>query len=364
MDFSKINSVRISDDAMIGIIGDFWPYEEDDFEGAEYDKISREDFNFHARALCLYTALLISGISEENPKLLNPDYEDRKNQIKDFLKGVKKYASLSDAEVDHKAEENVLNETRNCLAHGSFEISFNVHTQKILFILRSKKVERSDASPIVINAKDVLRETTNYFYDIIKKCEFAGGEEKFKLQNKIYEMAFLLYAYSKYTDNPNENKMFNNIIGGDKRLVQALSDKRMWATAQYMFYMSMLSYSQDNYYQRFKDKGEEPNDEIFDTISLIRNSFIHENTVFEKDTDKVYLRDKNNSAEEEFANIIVKIKLTRDFKNLLDNMSDKHSETAIKGLTSALKDIYTIFFNEEKREETAKKILGHQPTEE
>ena len=335
MDYSKIKSQRLFDEVYEGINHEFWPQTDDEhFDEAKFfEKISKEDFAFHARAFCLLTWLINNNIEErENVKKYNAFYEDRLND------------AIADGMTKEDAENVIVDEIRNSLTHGHFEIAYNKHTNKMDFVLKPERTPITSDCPIIIAEKDIVKKLREEFgRNAIMHLSTMKYKDYHKTQNFQQEIEDVMIPaamdriYNFYCD-PRENK--------NKEEVQ---DGITYVSSQYMFLCAILSYFQNDYYNYFGGDSE-----LFQDVRTLRNSFVHNKNNFFGMFNSVSAQDKKKNLDDTTVNLIVQMKYMRVFIKQILSFKEYAKEQNIEVKESSLKELYNkmykTFFGRENGE--------------
>ena len=338
IDISRIKSERILHDTKLGIIEDFYETEDPDIDTQiALDNIDYSIFPYLARALCLYSALLVTKLHETNAKEFNPYYTERKTDAVASLSALPKYAGLSVNELSAKADEIVMREIRNCFAHGNFEISYSKGTDKLFFVLRpAPRSEIVSTAPIVISAKDVTRALKSHIS--VNAIKYKYMLESFlshienRLDKSLKELMLpvqMLKLADYYEDSFKTPKS------------ETLCTEKVYSYLQYVLLSTMITYEQDEYYEIY---GRD--DKIFKVISLIRNSLAHDNTNYTEMATKMEYKDKTTTLTEDIGVSCSKMLIIESQKEALKHIISKneHSPEAIAGLKEDMQKIFDMFF--------------------
>ena len=354
MDYTKIQSERIYDETAEWILCEFYPEYLDEEEKEYYfSNLEKTDLNFHARAVCLSAALLVNGFLEQGKnetkeefdkriKMLNPDYEERKNFGRTFLREKNKYASYSDVEMEQELEDTCLRDVRNCLSHGAFEISYNKHTNKMIFVLRPTQSKIVYDAPIIVTEKDlynaIRKKTQTDAIQIRGYGDFTKEKSKKLIDERFDEMVrnvmlpTTLLMLEDYYVNPRENK--------DK---SQLSSNISLTCMQMALFAAMLTYSQSDYHRIYGADSD-----LFKEISLIRNSLLHNKTIYGAFFKNVEHNDRHAKGKDGCTNFVVKMRKLEQDKLFLKRFERERGEIDASTLAKVYSGFFTMFFERDR----------------
>jgi len=337
MDTSKLKPVKISPYTRDRIIFDFYP----EFTDLEVDiqhtlpKLSIKDAPLHAGALSLYATSLITKVFETDPLFLEPYYQEREQSYKTLIKSNPKHASLSDAEVATFAKNLIIKDIRNSFAHGQFDISYDVYTRKLYFVLRPNRKDFITPEPIVISKTSLIKANEKFLKEMAYKHRFnmnnmIYGMVDDRLNRSLKELILptqMLKLAKHYLEN-------NSVPKQD-----VLYDPKLYHLIQYTLLSASITYEQDDYYKIF---GKSSN--IFDTISLIRNTLAHDRYEFLDVARKVNYEDQNKSLSETIAESTTKLLIASSQKQAICALQEKNPETSLDDIAKDFTDIFDFFF--------------------
>ena len=353
MDISKLNYQRISQNARLGIINEFFPEiitDVDDINALE--EIDWQEFSCHARALCLYSALLITKLHETEPEKFDAYFDERITDAKKSLVLKPKYASLSSEELDAKINEITMRDIRNCFAHGAFGISFSHNYGRLFFVLYPTKSEIVSGAPIVISADKVAKQIKEYvgknsvLYSAIVNSPIKIGNVLDKSLKEMMLPIQMLKLYEHYTDKfkmPKEKTLYS---------------KDIYTYIEYVLLSAKITYEQDEYYNLF---GRDSS--VFETISLIRNSLAHDTAKYENMAKDLSFKDKHTQTTESIESATAKLLILDSqkqvFENVIKNGNDIDADDAA-AIKQAFVKVYDFLFSGEN---TFEEIIENAPTE-
>ena len=306
MEIDKIRSERISHHASAKIIKDCYPdvSTEEFFSGTDID--SRE-MAMHAGALCLYATTLLTKVHETNPQWMEFDAKEREDGLIKAIKNSAKYSHLTDEKISTMAHNCILRDIRNCFEHGNFEISYDVYSKRLNYILRPQRKDFVIGKPIIISKEGMFKANRAYIASKGRKYQFLTPEQI------VYKAKFEPGIPLKELLLPGDMlRLAENYI--DKKL--NYRDRYKPTVEKYMplYYpllVSQMTYEQDEYYNLFNKDSN-----IFKKIAHIRNSVAHNTYQFNKKLDIDYKdRDKNmNNTLEKSVGLMM---FARDQKNMI-----------------------------------------------
>jgi hypothetical protein len=261
-----------------------------------------------AGALCLYAATLLTKVHETSPQNIQCEYESRENDLKATIKSHPRYSNLTEDQLSTMAHNLILRDIRNSIAHGNFEIDFNIHTKKLYYILRPRRKDFVVDTPIIISkdalfaanrqhvgklsikfilqSKEQIQNTAyNSFGNTLK--DFVLPVDMLKLAENYLDVK--LKHYNRY--KPNENR---------------------YMALYYPLLATQMTYEQDDYYNMF-----EKDSNIFHKIALIRNSISHNEFSFNNKTLDITHTDREKTTTDSLQKNVEMLKLIRDHKNLV-----------------------------------------------
>ena len=337
MDISKLKPVRIFPNAREKVIYDFFPdlaCTDDITENL--DSLNDKTAPLHAGALCLYATTLITGIHEKDPLFLEPYYKERELSYKTLIKENPKYASFTDEQISTFAQNLIIKDIRNSFAHGNFEISFDIYTRKLNFVLKPQRKDFITPEPIVISKNALINANKKILHEIGRRYSFYSEPTlHYQLDNhfskvlKSFMLPMQMLNLSKYY-------LDKSVI----KKTDIMFESNMYHLIQYALLASKITYDQNEYYSLFGKKSS-----IFDTISFIRNSLAHDNIEFLDQSQTVNYTDKDRTLSESVAKSASKLLIVDMQKQTLLKLKDKHKPESIETLASKFQDIFNFFFD-------------------
>ena len=334
MDVTRLNPIKLSNNAKEKVVLDFFSTFADDETVLNPDLYKSKELELHSGAFCLYATTLITKVYE-NTESLNAHYTERKESYKQLVKNKPKFANLTDQELDTFAQNLIIKDIRNCFAHGNFDISYNLHTKKLDFVLRPKRNDFITPEPIVINKTDLINANKKFFRTFAEKyvslsvqdlkAQFANDPTKPLMSIMIPSQILKLASY--YLDNKQTSKS------------QVLFEKSSSVLILYALLATKITYEQDDYYNIFGKESK-----IFDTIAFIRNSIAHNGVEFENLADTIKYTDKDRKFTESMRLSVSRLHLIDKQKEVIKNLNGEHSQKAMDSLANSFDDMYKIFF--------------------
>ena len=321
MDLSELRSVRIASWTRIGIIDDIFGENIDELprgDEEELEEVDYEVFPYHARAFCLYAALLVTNLYETAVDKFEPYLYERKKDAMTSLPQNPKYAAYSEKELDKLIDEITKKDIRNCFAHGSFGIGFVKKTDRLYFVLNTEKSEIQSEHPIIISASTVYRVIRTYLKE-----------------RSLTELAFLrerpgIGKHHARMDSLPEIVMPANLMGlvdhymGDEQpIVDSLKeDERLYELLQYITLATKVTYEQTEYYNLF---GTDTS--MFKALSLVRNSISHKKTKYSFDNGlNLTHQDKKGTTTGCVLEVATRLGMIDNFKRLAKLIADYNHE--------------------------------------
>lgn len=317
----------ISSNARNKIISDFFPKIAKDTE--EYITSNSKDLLFHAGALCLYAALLVNKTHETNPESIKPEDNERELAIQNYYRNYSNN-SLSEEEIQTKAHTMILNDIRNCFAHGNFQIYHNKQ-HELYFILQPTRPYLNIDTPIVISAntiKDVIMSSSFdfTFSNINSLISKITGDITSILKGTIIPIQMVELS-DHYLKNTNKQPF-------------PVPQKR-YLIIQFVLLASQITYEQNDYYKIF---GK--NSDIFEKISLIRNSIAHDNYTFTELAKDINFTDKTRTLNNPINESVTYLYAANQLKSIIMYILDKgHSLDKVEELKDKLNDVLQLFFD-------------------
>lgn len=313
-----------------------------DFLIDEDNKIESDDLSLklHAGAISLYAAALITKIYETNPDALLIGNEQRESALCLAIQNSPKFSHLSGDEISLKAHELIIKDLRNCFAHGNFEIGYNLEQKGIYFILQPQRKDFVVDVPIIISNKVLKDAIMGPIMELSFALMFKNDENKTTNLDNVNELfkTFLLPTQMlKFADYYLETTPFKtkpNVEGFKSTLIQ------------YILLATQITYEQDDYYNIF---GKDSN--IFERISLIRNSIAHDSFLFEELAKDINYTDRDRTLNETLIKSVAVLTTACDMKEAIKNVDKKfYSETSINSLKDKLMECFDMLFENNNTE--------------
>lgn len=338
IDISKLKVKRIAENTQLGIIDDFFSFDEYDIDIEEQlDAINYEEFPYNARAFCLYAALLMTKQHETSPELFDAHYTERKQEVIACLLQKPKYAHYTAEQLDAKAEEIIMKEIRNCFAHGNFGISFIKGTKKLFFVLTPDKFETVSNNPIVVSAENVSRILHTFVADNSFRYErslnYVLNRLDLKLDDALKELMLplqMLKIADYYEDNCKVRK--SDVLYSDK----------IYTYLQYVLLSTKITYEQDDYYRTFG-----PDSDVFRTICLVRNALSHDGMNYENMAKELSFTDRNRNEKYNLPIMASKLLIFDNQKRVLKKNMQEPDMTPemIEKMKESFEHVNDILFN-------------------
>lgn len=327
MDITKLCPVRISPSAKDKIIKEFFPSVTlDEFEDPN---ITTRESNIHAGALALYSATLITKVYETNANDIERESSAREAELSQLIKANPKYAHYSDEEVSNKVKELIIKDIRNCFAHGNFEISYDIHTKKLYYVLQSKRKDFVSDKPIVISKNALLKVNKKFIEPLGRSLSKLSPSELSSRActhlNMDLKRLIIPVEMLKLAEHFLNLKTLNNM------------NQSKYALIHYVLLASKITYEQNDYYEMF---GKDSN--IFQAISHIRNSIAHDGFSFINGISTIQHQDRANLTTDSIEKNVSILYIADIQKSLINSVKkNNHSEHAINDLKEELKKIFT-----------------------
>ena len=352
MDISRLHPIKISTHAKGKVMHDFFPdlsCEEDLLSTPTFYKDKAADI--HAGILCLYATTLITQVYETDPFLLEPYYEQRAKSLKNIIKTHPKFKNLTDTETSKFVNNLIAKDIRNCFAHGNFDISYDIHTKKVFFVLRPQGKTFACNEPIIISKNTLINANKKFLSDMGTKYLFSS---KIMLQNILKNN--LNDTLKSFILPTQMMKLTDYYLGGNKAPTKAnvLLDQKMYCLIEYALSSTKITYEQDDYYNLF---GVDSN--IFNAISLIRNSLAHNNYSFDDLAKKINYVDKDRTLTESIEKTAIKLVIIDTQKQILKNLQDSGNIKHIQDLADRFKEIFGFFFGDTRTIEEIATAMPH-----
>ena len=227
---------------------------------------------------------------------------------------------------------------RNSFAHGNFEISYDIYSKKLYFVLKPQRRDFVTDIPIVIskgalfkaNRKHVVEQRaphetltkTQIEQSILR--DFGKTFKSFILPVQMLKLAeYYLEKPEKYA----------------KPLV--LSQKE-YAFIQYLLSIAKITYEQDDYYNIFgKDST------IFEKMAIVRNAVAHDTFDFEDNISGVNHADRQRSFNESLQKSAGLLAVANAQKDLMIRQinNGNYSHDAIQSLAAVLDECFDFVFS-------------------
>ena len=336
MDISRLKPIKISSQARAKVICDLFPENASREDISSVEKhLSFKEAPIHAGALCLYATTLISKVYERNIDDLEPYYDERLESYKKLIKSTPKHAVLSNEEVETFAQNLIEKDIRNCFAHGNFEISYDIHTKKINFVLQPKRKDFITPEPIVISKNALLKANKKVINEIGRKyTNFTEQMMQYEIENNLDS------ALRKFMIPTQMMKIAEYYIGNNPPSKHnVLFDQGIYYLIEYVLLASKITYEQNDYYEIFGAKSN-----IFEAIALIRNSITHDWFEFKDNATNVSYDDKGKTLFESVGKSASKLLIVDLQKQIIHEMRQKHKHESVEKLTNDFKEIFEFFF--------------------
>ncbi len=251
-----------------------------------------------------------------------------------MIKNTPKYSNFTDEQISTMANNLILKDIRNSFAHGNFEISYDIYTKRLYYILQPKRKDFVVDIPIIIS-KDALFKAnrlhvgrlgtkfsllTRDQIDNKLKTEFGG-----QLKELILPVDML--------------KLAENYI--DRKVKHAERYKphtSRYLAIYYPLLVSQMTYEQDDYYNLFNK-----NSNIFSKIAHIRNAVSHNGFEFDNTTLAINHTDREETLTDPLEKSVRLLKLVRDQKNLIRWLQQTHH--AEEDITQQMIEVSKNFFD-------------------
>ena len=346
MDINKMRLVKISPHASAKVMFDHFSTIENEqmFLDAEADSPA---VAVHAGALCLYAATLLTKVHENEPQNIACDCSEREKGLRDAIKAHPRFSHLSEEEVSTMAHNMILKDIRNSFAHGNFEISCDIYTKKLYYVLQPRRKDFVVDKPIIISKDALFAANRQYVGKLAGRYMFLDREQ---LEYKAkHEFGNELKSFVLPVDML---RLAENYLDNKQKHYQRYKPKTSrYLAIYYPLLVSQMTYEQDDYYHMFNK-----NSNIFDKIAHIRNAISHDGFEFDNQTFDITHTDRAEVSTDPLEKSVRMLKLVRDHKNLLiftENFG--FSEEAQQHLTEGIKAFFDSLFvhggyEEEERE--------------
>lgn len=343
MDITKLKPEKLSSCAKEKIIKDFFPsFADEEFLGMQ--DLDDRSATIHAGALCLYATTLITKIHETNPMDLEPYCTERVQKLKELVKNKPKYANLSEDQLNSFVDELIIKDIRNCFAHGNFEISYDIYTKKTNFVLYPRRQDFETEEPIVISKNSLINANKKFLQQQGQRLSLYSPQ---RLKNEVSNN---LNSVLQSIMLPSQMMKFAEYYLSSKPQSKTgvLFNGKEFPLVQYVLLATKITYEQDDYYNIF---GKDSN--IFDTISLVRNSIAHNSLEFGSLAKQVSYTDRQRSLTEPIQASATKLFIVDSQKEIIKRIQEKNSPESIKALSEKFKEIFNFFFVENNIEDIA-----------
>lgn len=332
MDLTKIKSERISVSAKGRVVEKFFPNSTFD-EILDDNNLSSKAQDMHSGALCLYAATLLTKVYETNTEELCADSTDRQIALETLIKSSPKFSSFSDDQISTIAKEMILKDIRNSFAHGNFEISYDIYTKKLNFILKPRRKDFITDTPIIISKNALFKANRRFvansgtpFFNLSKE------ETEQRIVNRFGENLKKLILPAKML------KLSEHYLENPEKFAKPLELNSIdYGFIQYLLSATRITYEQDDYYKIF---GKNSN--IFSKIAFIRNSIAHDSFVFDNNISTISYTDRTETLDESLNKTTSSLVLANIQKDLIMERLKKGntSEESIKSLAEVLDNIF------------------------
>ena len=337
MDLSKLRSVRLSPNSRIKVMNDYFPDMEEEI--IIDDGFNSKHLAMHAGALCLYATTLMTKIYETETNDIEYEAKERENELFDIIKNNPKFSHLTDEELKNKIHEITMKDIRNCFAHGNFEISYDIYTRKLYFVLKPRRKDFVVDKPIIISKDSLTKINHRVLHYMGKSMSKLTQQELMRVIDNDIDVLLkefllpttIMNLADRYLDKDQYKKKNINIKDG------------YYFTIQYILLVTKIVYEQDHYYNIFGKDSE-----IFERIALIRNSIAHDNLMFADIAKVISYTDRDKHLEEPLLRSISTL-LMADYQKetVLKAISDDIDEQELEILKTILKDYFDELFNKE-----------------
>ena len=329
---------KISHYARIKVINDFFPHAKD----IEKEIVDSKELAIHAGALCLYAATLITRIHETNTEDIKIESNERELALQEIIKNTPKYSHYTEMQVKQQAHSMIIKDIRNSFAHGNFEISYDINKKDLFFILHPRRKDIVIEEPIIISQESLKDAIMKPIFELSLKL-MDGGEKEINRQlssslDRLLKSIMLPTQMLKISDYYLEK---TNIMNPKLNI-----DKKRYNLIQYTLLVTQITYEQDDYYKIFG-----ANSDIFNKISLVRNTLAHDSFILSSLASNVDYEDKDRTMNEPLNQSIVSLLLANLLKETIKSTFNKgHKEESINELKNQLTNCFKIFFNNIKKE--------------
>ena len=207
--------------------------------------------------------------------------------------------------------------------------------KKLYFVLQPQRKDFVTDEPIIISKKEIISAIKKFVYEKGRKysyfpSELLDGEVTHHLDRALKGFMLpmqMLNLSLFYLDN------------SVKRKTDIMFEEKMYHLIQYSLLASKITYDQNDYYKIF---GRSSN--VFDTISLVRNSLAHDNIQFVDNAQNVSYVDRDRTLSESVGLSASKLLIVDMQKQMLMNLNGKTKPENVEDLTTRCKEIFDFFF--------------------
>ena len=311
---NTLNDIKLLPNARLKIVDDF-------LSNSENEIANSKTLSIHAGALCLYSAILLTKIYETNPDEIQLEDSRRESVMLAHLKTLPKHKNLSEDNLKIKAHQNILRDIRNCFAHGNFTINYNSVKDDVYFILHPKRKDFNIDIPLIISKNSIqdaiMQSSLNFLSSNSENLDPVPNNLNNLLQMLLIPSQLLKIA-DYYFDTPSSNPF-------------PINPKRH-LLIQHILLIAQITYEQDEYYNIF---GKSSN--IFEKISLVRNSMAHNCFMFTEQAKIINYTDKQRILNETIIKSVSFLSSAQELKNTIKTaISKNHSQESIQLLKSQL----------------------------
>jgi hypothetical protein len=341
MEINLSNCVKISPNARIKMVNDFFPKVKEKIEECDYDD---NHLSIHAGALCLYATTLLTKIYDKSPEQSDKEFnvielESNKRELalQNALKTSADFAHYTEEQIKAEAHKMILRDMRNAFAHGNFKISYSPYTKKLYFVLIPRRHDFDIAEPIVISKNSLKKALGKTISDTALKYAMRSPSAlmdtvKTSLNTPLQTLMLpsqLLQVAEHYLDN---NRTGQKLTINEKRFL----------LIQYAMLITQATYEQDDYYHIF---GKNSN--IFKKIALVRNANAHESLFFGELAKMITYVDRNKTLEESLQKSVASLLIACTLKeSILSLMATHENRDAIAHLKDKLTDAFDFLFTD------------------
>jgi hypothetical protein len=328
MIINNSNTIKLSKNGRVKIIKDFFPHLENKINN---NIITTPNISIHARAFCLYCALLVTKVYENSTDDIELEDNDRELEIQQYIRLNPKHSQLTEDQITSKAHEMIVKDIRNCFAHGNFGINYDDSNNQLYFVLSPQRKGLNINTPIIISANSIQDSIIKFGLDYLmsdnNNFEFNTTDNLSNLLKMILIPSQML-KIGDYYSNENSESLF-------------LIDPKRHILIQHIMLVAQITYEQDDYYNIFgKDSI------VFEKISLIRNSIAHNCYLFANLTKSIHYIDRNRELIESLNSNVVYLDTINELKNSIMSISNKnHSSHSINELKSRLTEFLNLYFD-------------------